>query len=287
MRVAVTGADGFTGVYVLAALAGAGLDCRSLSADLTDPEAIAAEVAQAPFDRLIHLAGEAFVASDEWRRFYEVNQLGTLTLLETVAAAHPGVRCILASSAQVYGPSASGLVDENHPTAPNNHYAFSKLAMEVCARGFADRLEIVTVRPFNYTGRGQQPRYLVPKIVDHFRRRAAVIELGNIDVRRDFGDVRAVADAYVGLVLAEDPPALANIATGTAHSVRELVALASSITGHHAQIRVDPTLVRASDVAELVGNPARLRRALPGWRPRAIEETLAWMLSDPSAPSSP
>ncbi|MBV9932654.1 MAG: GDP-mannose 4,6-dehydratase [Alphaproteobacteria bacterium] len=286
MRVAVTGADGFTGAYLIDALRGAGLESRALAADLTDPAAVAAEVAEAPFDRLIHLAGEAFVAGDDWRRFYAVNQLGTLNLLDAVAAARPGARCILASSAQVYGPAASGLVDESRPPAPDNHYALSKLAMELCARVFADRLEIVVVRPFNYTGRGQQPRYLVPKIVDHFRRHAAAIELGNLDVRRDLGDVRAVADAYVGLALVPAPPRLANIATGTARSVRDVVALASSLTGHTLEIRVNPAFVRAADVPILAGDPTVLRNALPNWRPRPFEETLEWMLAEPAAPSS-
>ena len=279
MRIGLTGADGFTGAYILAQLARQGMECVALSADLTEPEAVAAEVDSKPFDRLIHLAGEAFVASGDWRRFYAVNQLGTLTLLDRLAQCRPGMRCILASSAQVYGPGASGRIAEDYPPRPSNHYAFSKLAMEICADAFADQLEIVVTRPFNYTGVGQQLRYVIPKIVDHFRRRAPRIELGNVEVRRDFGDVRTVAEAYAGLVLADSPPSLVNIATGNDHSIREIVAMAEAVTGHSIAIEVNPAFLRDNEVPVLVGDQCRLKAALPSWQPRPFEETLEWMLA--------
>jgi nucleoside-diphosphate-sugar epimerase len=283
MRIAITGADGLTGRYVQPLLADAGIDCVPLVAELTDPQAVEAEVAAASFDRLIHLAGEAFVASGDWRRFYEVNQLGTIALLDSVARHHPHARCILASSAQVYGVEASGHVDEDRPLDPNNHYALSKAAMELCAHASERSLDIVITRPFNYTGIGQQVRYVVPKIVDHFLRRAPVIELGALDVRRDFGDVRSVAEAYVGLALAEAPPPLVNISTGRDHSIRELIAIASELTAHRLEVEVNPDFLRARDVPLLVGDNHRLRAALPGWTPRPIEETLAWMLNEGAA----
>jgi nucleoside-diphosphate-sugar epimerase len=279
MRVALTGADGFTGAYVQAALEAKGVECLPLRADLTDPAAVDAEVDQRQFDKLIHLAGEAFVASSDWRRFYAVNHIGTLTLLDVLAARRPGTRCILASSAQVYGPDAAGLVTEDHPTRPNNHYALSKLAMEICAQAFADRLEIVVTRPFNYTGVGQQDRYIIPKIVEHFRRHATTIELGNIEVQRDFGDVRSVAEAYAGLVLSEAPPPVVNISTGRAYSIRDILLLAQKITNCHPSVEINAAFVRANDVPLLVGDHRRLSEALPDWRPRPIEETLTWMLS--------
>jgi nucleoside-diphosphate-sugar epimerase len=278
MRVALTGAAGFTGAYVQEALARRGLACISLAADLTDPAAVEAELAGAPFDTLIHLAGEAFAAGEDWRRFYEVNLMGTLTLLGAAAALRPGARCVLASSAQVYGPEAAGRVDEEQPTRPNTHYAFSKLGMETCARAFAGSLDLVITRPFNYTGVGQDVRYVIPKIVDHFRRRAPRIELGNIEVRRDFGDVRSVAEAYVGLALADVPPPLVNIGTGRSHSIGDIVALASRITGHNPELDVNPAFVRPNDVPELLADCGRLAAALPDWRPRDVEDTIAWML---------
>ena len=99
----------------------------------------------------------------------------------------------MASSANVYGNSTLEVLEETAVTQPANGYAVSKLAMEYVAKTYMARLGIVITRPFNYTGVGQEPRYLIPKIVNHFQDRALHIELGNIDVARDFSDVRDIA----------------------------------------------------------------------------------------------
>lgn len=277
MRVAVTGAGGFTGRFVADALARAGAECVALEAELTDRAAVEQAVADTPFDRVIHLAALAFVGVADWQRFYAVNQLGTFHLLDAVARVRPGARCVLASSAQVYGPGAQGLVGEDAATRPSNHYAISKFAMEAGAALWRDRLEIVVTRPFNYTGVGQETQYLIPKIVDHFRRRTPVIELGNLWVKRDFGDVRAVAAGYAGLALAEAPPALVNIATGALHSIDDILGILTELSGHQPEIRVNPAFVRAGDVPVLGGYAGRLRTALPGWVPHDLHDTLTWM----------
>jgi GDP-6-deoxy-D-talose 4-dehydrogenase len=277
MRVAVTGAGGFTGRFVTDALAAQGAEWVALDADLTDGEAVERAVAETPFDRVIHLAARAFVGVADWEGFYQVNQLGTFRLLDEVARARPGARVVMASSAQVYGPGAEGLIAEDAPTRPANHYAVSKLASEWGAPRWADRLEVVVTRPFNYTGVGQGAEYLVPKIVAHFRDRAATIELGNTWVRRDFGDVRSVADAYAGLALAEDAPAVVNLATGRVWSIDDLLDRLEALSGHRPAVRVNPAFVRANDVPVLGGDVSRLRAALPGWEPRELGDTLAWM----------
>lgn len=279
MRVAVTGAGGFTGRFVADALAAAGAECVVLNADLTDAAEVVRAVADTAFDRLIHLAARAFVGVADWRGFYEVNQIGTFTLLDAVARVRPDARVVLASSAQVYGPGAEGLIGEEAPTNPANHYAVSKLAMEQGAALWRDRLDIVVTRPFNYTGVGQETQYLIPKIVEHFRRRALSIELGNTWVKRDFGDVRSVAEAYVGLALADDPPAVVNVATGVVQSVDDILDRLRAISGHRMDVQVNPAFVRAGDVAVLGGATVRLRAALPGWRPRDLTDTLGWMLA--------
>lgn len=277
MRVALTGAEGFTGRFVSAALERAGTEPVILKADLTDADAVDQEVGEKQFDRVIHLAGAAFAGGVDWHAFYMVNQLGTLNLLDAVARLRPGVRCILASSAQVYGPRAEGLICEDAPVSPANHYAISKRAMEQGANLWRSKLEIVITRPFNYSGVGQEIQYLIPKLIDHFRRRADVIELGNTWVKRDFGDVRSVAAAYVGLILAKEAPAVVNICTGTVSSIGYILEQLGSISGHRIDVRVNPAFVRAGDVPVLGGNAARLRAALPNWSPHTITDTLRWM----------
>lgn len=284
MRVAVTGLDGFTGRYVAAILAGLGADPVALDADLTDRDAVESAVAATEFDRLIHLAAIAFAGGDDWRAFYEVNQIGTCTLLDAVARYRPGSRCILASSAQVYGPGAEGMIDEAHGCNPVGHYAISKYAMERAAALYDDRLVIGVARPFNYTGIGQEARYLVPKIVDHFRHRAEAIELGNLFVQRDFGDVRSVADAYCRLALADETPPVVNLGTGALHSIQDIVDILTGMTGHRPELRVNPAFVRPHDVPILGADISLAKQAMPGWAPGKIEHTLDWMLNAPEGP---
>jgi nucleoside-diphosphate-sugar epimerase len=280
MRIALTGASGFTGRFVIEALGDRGIECIPLSVDLADKAAVDAAIADTAFDRLIHLAARAFVNAADWEAFYAVNQIGTYHLLDAVARLRPGTRCIVASSAQVYGPGAEGLVAEDAMTHPANHYAISKLAMEQGSALWRNRLEIVVARPFNYTGVGQGIEYLVPKIVDHFRRGADTIELGNLFVKRDFGDVRSVAEAYAGLALADAPPALVNICTGTVRSIDDILATLGQISGHQIEVRVNPAFVRANDVPVLGGDVRRLRATLPDWQPRDLADTLDWMYRD-------
>lgn len=148
-------------------------DCRRLIGELK-PEFI------------VHLAAISFVAHDDPLEMYNVNVIGTTNLLQAcVDVGHEPRKILIASSANIYG-NAEGVVDEDAPAAPVNHYAASKLAMEHLVRTWFDRLPIVVTRPFNYTGRGQSERFLVPKIVSHFVRRRPFIELGNINVARDF-----------------------------------------------------------------------------------------------------
>jgi len=278
MRVGVTGAAGFTGRYVGEALAARGSVMVPLVADITDAAAIDAEVEASSFDGLLHLAAIAFVGGPDWRNLYTVNQLGTYNLLEAVARHRPGARCILASSAQVYGIQPSGFVREDARPMPTNPYAVSKYAMELGAAHWADKLAISTVRPFNYTGVGQEGQYLIPKIVEHFRARAPVIELGNIDVARDFGDVRAVAAAYAGLVLDTNVDVTVNVCSGKVTRLRDVIAMATEITGHSIEIIVNPAFVRAGDVPVLGGDATLLRSLLPDWSPTPLRDTLAWML---------
>ena len=125
-----------------------------------------------PFDAVIHLAGIAFVAHGLPDDIYNVNLLGTrhlLSALDELGFGQSGV--VLASSANIYGNAEKSPIPETTTPAPANDYAVSKLAMEHMARLFADKLPIVVTRPFNYTGRGQDKKFLIPKIVSHFKPR--------------------------------------------------------------------------------------------------------------------
>ena len=283
MRTLVTGLGGFTGRYLQFELEAHGHTVVGLNSDLTDPDAVAAEIAQVQPEAVVHLAGIAFVGHGNANAFYEVNLIGTRNLLEALAQHAPDVRSILlASSANVYGNRSEGVLSEDATPAPTNDYAVSKLAMEQMARLWVDRLPLFIVRPFNYTGVGQDEKFLIPKIVAHFREKRPVIELGNLDVWREFGDVRSVADTYRKLLEHCPVGETLNICTGQTYSLREVVALCEKITGHSLEIRVNPKFVRANEVRVLTGDNCRLNGVIGDGKSHNLEETLQWMLHEES-----
>lgn len=275
----ITGLDGFTGHYVQSELLKQGYKVVGLSSNLTIADDVANEIEKVQPDAVIHLAGIAFVGHGNANAFYEVNLIGTRNLLEALAQHAPNVQSILlASSANVYGNRSEGVLSEDTIPDPANDYAVSKLAMEQMGHLWSDRLPLFMVRPFNYTGVGQDEKFLIPKIVAHFREKKAIIELGNLEVWREFGDVRAVAEIY-GKLLEHCPAGeTLNICTGQTHSLREVVAMCEKITGHSIEIKVNPQFVRTNEVRELTGDNSRLKKHISDWEIQHLETTLAWML---------
>ena len=286
-RVLVTGCSGFTGRYVGAALTGESyqvIDAEKIGArfDLTQPASIAAVLQEARPDYVVHLAALSFVGHNDATAFYAVNTVGTANLLEEILKAGSKLRrVVIASSANVYGNAQVEPITETTSPAPVNHYAASKLAMEALVRTYAGRLSIVMTRPFNYTGVGQAVNFLVPKMVSHFAQRRPVIELGNLDVVRDFSDVRTVAQAYVRLLKAEVPESVTNLCSGVGRSLRWILEQLAELSGHRIEVRVNPEFVRASEVHRLVGSSSRMEAALAPLPFRDFRDTLAWMLSEP------
>jgi nucleoside-diphosphate-sugar epimerase len=291
-RALITGIQGFTGRYMAAELTAQGCEVVGLGsqpssepnyyqADLTDLVGLSKLLADIQPDIVVHLAALAFVGHGAAEAFYQVNLIGTRNLLEAIAACGKTPESVLlASSANVYGNASEGLLDESTLPAPANDYAVSKLAMEYMASLWFGKLPIIITRPFNYTGVGQADNFLLPKIVKHFREKADKIELGNLDVWRDFSDVRSLVAAYRGLLEAKPLGQFVNVSSGKTHSLREVIDMCRSITGHDLTVEVNPAFVRANEVKTLCGDNSRLKSLVPGWHTPELSETLSWMLAD-------
>ena len=292
-RTLVTGANGFTGNWLTGNLLASGHAVTETVAgqgtpetpsrrwlDITSSEECRRVIDEVRPDYIVHLAAISFVAHNDPLDFYRVNVLGTLNLLQACAdVGHTPRKVLVASSANVYGNVSSEAIDESFPVAPVNHYAASKASMESLVRTWFDRLPLLIVRPFNYTGRGQTANFLVPKIVEHFARREPEISLGNIDVARDFSDVRYVVRAYEALLDSGAVGETVNVCTGQPYTLREILAMASEITGHELQIQVNPACVRQTDVKVLAGSPVKLRKLVPEVEAIGFRDTLQWMLA--------
>ena len=283
MKILLTGADGFTGRPFAAQARAAGHEVVALVADLTDRNALQQQVQQCAPDAVVHLAAISFVGHADDNAFYAVNVVGTTELLAALAALpKPPRQVLLASSANVYGNCEASPITESQPTAPLNHYAMSKLAMEHMARTYADRLPLVITRPFNYTGPGQSPNFVIPKLVHHFARRAPEISLGNLQVEREFNDVQMVCDAYLQLLQHGQPGQTYNVCSGRPYALQFVIDELTRITGHQIQVKGNPAFVRANELHRLCGSPAKLQAWLAAHggtlHPPSLQATLRRML---------
>jgi GDP-6-deoxy-D-talose 4-dehydrogenase len=278
MRVLITGLTGFTGQYMAEELKSHGHEVVGLTANLLDREALYDEIASIRPEAVVHLAAISFVQHEDVNTIYRVNVEGTYNLLCALHQAKLSLKSVLlASSAAVYGNASSGALNEQSPFNPMNDYAVSKVAMEHMARLWFNRLPIFIVRPFNYTGIGQAEHFVIPKIVAHFKRKAAVIELGNLEVWREFNDVREVVAIYRQLLEQAPLHQTLNICTGKTYSLKEVIAQCQKLAHHEIDVKINPAFVRQNEVTLLKGDPALLHQYISEKNDYPLEQTLRWM----------
>jgi len=289
----VTGIRGFTGQYVTSELSRNGYSVFGTClreddadefvsmVDLRDRSAVLEYIATLKPSVVIHLAAISFVGHENVQEIYEMNILGTRNLLEGLAKLETAPdSVVLASSANIYGNSPDDPISESSPVLPQNDYAVSKYAMELMARTWMDELPITIVRPFNYIGRGQSTNFLVPKIVDAIRNNQHEISLGNIDVERDFSDVRTVAWVYGQLAIKPAPGEIFNISSGKAISLTEAFDRICSIAGSKIRIVSTEQLKRSGEVSKLRGDSHKLWKHIGSLPETELDDTFAWMLKE-------
>ena len=308
MRVLITGAMGFAGRHLVACSAGAGATTMGLGrqavdagetpaglsdylvADLLDPKQAERAVRSTAPDRVFHLAAEASVARswEDPAGAILSNLSGTLHLLEAVRRHAPRARVLVACSGEEYGVPQRLPVDEQHPLRPRNPYAVSKASADLAAGFYTEShgLHVVRARAFNHAGPGQSATYVVANFARQIAaaeaasaERSFELQTGNLDVRRDFTDVRDVVRAY-WMALEKAEPGVYNVCSGKSVGVGEILATLAGETALEVKARVDPALLRENEVMEIVGSHDRLTQAT-GWRPeipldRTLRDALAW-----------
>jgi nucleoside-diphosphate-sugar epimerase len=259
LKILLTGATGFTGRHFNNLAKASGHEIVALQANLNDAPALEVEVSQTSPDAVLHLAGKSFVVSNDDLPYYQVHAIGTVNLLNALSKlAKIPHKVVIASSATVYGNYAFERITEDEPAKPMGHYAVSKLATEFLALNFSDRLPIVITRPFTYTGPGQNNQFVIPKIVEHFAKRLPYIELGNLNVEREFNDVRMICAAYLQLLHDGRAGEIYNLCSGQSHTLQSAIQLLTNLTGHSIEIRVNPAFVRKNEVHRMSGNPSKI-----------------------------
>jgi GDP-4-dehydro-6-deoxy-D-mannose reductase len=308
MRVLITGIDGFAGRHLAercaargATVTGAGRraagdsrlapDLEYVECDLLDEDQVDDCVREAAPERVFHLAAEAAVARS-W-----ADPAGTITrnvemsvnLLEAIRHHARSARVLLACSGEEYGEPDRLPIDEEHPLRPRNPYAVSKAAVDLLGGLYqeAHGVHVVRTRAFNHTGPGQSDAY----VVSSFARQIAEAEArsepgaeveivtGNIDVRRDFTDVRDVVAAY-WLALEHADAGVYNVARNAATAVADILASLAAQSQLRVSQRTDPERLRPHDTLEVRASHDKLTQAT-GWQPaipleQTLRDTLDW-----------
>lgn len=292
-RLFITGITGFTGRHLAREASSQGFRCFGLTrnpknqveaaeslvtGDLADPRSLEHAVREIRPDYVVHLAAESFVGHKDYREIYTHNIVGTLNLLDALHTHAPEVRkVLLASSGNIYGNASSLPIEEGFLPMPENDYGVSKVAMELAVRLRMPTLPLVLSRPFNYTGRGQSKQFLIPKIVDAYQQGLRDLELGNLDVKRDFSDVRDVVSAYAKLLLSNARSQVFNVCSGQSTSLMEIIERMNRLAGYEMTITTNPDFVRAGEIKDLYGSEDKLRAVIGEYRRYTLNDTLQWM----------
>jgi GDP-4-dehydro-6-deoxy-D-mannose reductase len=300
VKALITGGRGFVGRHLSDALRTAGHEVEAL--DLAGPpsEVDYHECDIRDFDRLVtflraikpdcvvHLAAWSSVGRSfkNPTRAFEINAQGTVNLLEAIRGLDLKAKVLVVSSAEVYGAvETGGLTGEDNPVAPVSPYALGKACAELSSLyyGGIGGVDIIIVRAFNHTGPGQTDVFALPGFARQIAEaerglREPRLHVGNLDVVRDFTDVRDVVRAYRVLLEGAPPGALYNVCSGRGHKLRELVDKLVSMSSVSMEIVVDRERWRPAEIESLVGDNSQIARDT-GWRPEIpMEKTLEDLL---------
>jgi GDP-4-dehydro-6-deoxy-D-mannose reductase len=315
VKVLVTGAGGFAGRHLLRELlsrgayelAGTVLEDsedawpdESLAGvtwfgmDVTNESSVADVVGEWRPDKVYHLAGQASVGRsfEAPLETWDINATGTLRVLEAMGRLDGDRRrLLLISSAEVYGEvdAKNQPISEDSPIRPITPYGASKAAAEIAAIPMGQNLgiEVVVARSFNHIGPGQDDRFVLPSMAQQLDliwrgEKPPVLNVGNLDVERDFLDVRDAVKGYVLLMEHAQPGNCYNVCTGVAHSLATLVRRLIELSETGASLEFDPARGRPADIPRLVGDSSRLRAL--GWDPgMTLDETLHDLLKEAEA----
>jgi nucleoside-diphosphate-sugar epimerase len=274
-KILITGINGFTGKYLMKYLQEKRYDVYGISNNITendsnilqcsiiDKEELIAVVKKIKPNYIIHLAAISFVQHKDIEEIYNVNVIGTQNLLDASLEIKENLKkIIIASSATVYGNQESTVLSENSCPNPVNHYGISKLSMEFITKTYFNKLPIIITRPFNYTAPGHGEQFVIPKIAKAFINKEANLELGNLNVYREYNSVNFVCDIYYRLMKSETISEIVNIASGKTYSLNEIISLFEEKTNHKPAIKINPNFVRKDEIERLAGDTKKLHEII-------------------------
>lgn len=291
-RILVTGCNGFVARYFVDYFRSnninvefAGVDVSSTCAieglsysqmDLMDMENIKRMLLHYGPTHIAHFASVSSV-SQSWKMPAEsfVNNTNIfLNIVESVRTLGLSPRILSVGSSEQYGNYSRHTmpIKENYQLRPCSPYAIARVAQEMISKLYADSygLEIMMTRSFNHIGPGQRDIFAIPSFIRQMllakREGARTISVGNVDIVRDFLDVRDVVDAYYKILFNGRKGDVYNVCRGVGVSLRDVIRQISEIIDFSPEVVVDPTKIRPTDSQIIIGDPSKLITEL-NWCP--------------------
>lgn len=301
MKTLITGCNGFVGRHAVTALQQAGhevvgcdVSCPPdspvpcLVLDVRHLDSIVQVLEATRPDAILHLGGIAFVPLG-WtdpQLVFSVNTIGTLNLLDAVRQHTPSTRVLVVTSAEVYGSHpAPAPLTEDAPYRPDNIYGVAKAAADHASLLYAahHHLPVMVARPSNHIGAGQSRDFVSSSFADQLAAihagAPALMQVGNLDQRRDFTDVRDVVRAYARILEKGQPGQAYNIASGRMIPVREIFDTLCDIANVHPRVEISPALFRPNE-SRPAYDTSRIQSQM-GWKPELpLRQTLETIYND-------
>ncbi|MFC4599700.1 GDP-mannose 4,6-dehydratase [Cohnella hongkongensis] len=298
MKALITGASGFVGTYMTKILMDHGTEVlgisRSISylngelsnkysCDILDKDGLKGILKKYNPDYIVHLAGPAFIPNclNQPEITYDTIVKGTLNLLEVMRSLELNARMLYVSSADVYGGRSEGILTEKEQVVPANPYSSAKACAELLCRQYymSYGMDIIVARPFNHTGPGQSTDFVCSsfayQVAQMRKRNTHELFTGNIDVQRDFLDVRDVVNAYMQLLQKGKSGEVYNVCSGSAIMIRDIIDILFRLARiSNYQIILDQEKTRQNEIQIRFGDNNKIK-SISNWSQRySIEQTI-------------
>ncbi len=249
---------------------------KTYPADLSRLPAVSFVLEEVEPDYVFHLAAQPLVSlsqRDPWGTL-EPNIRMQLNILEAVAAQCPDCRVLVVGSSEEYGlvRPEDLPVKETTPFRPTSPYAVSKVAQDLLGLQYhlTHGLNTIRVRPFNHIGPRQRLGFVAPDFAQQVAAAEAglqppIVRVGNLDVSRDFSDVRDVVRGYHLAITQGEPGEVYNLGAERAHTVREMLETFLAMSTLSIKVEQDADRLRPADMPMLVSDCTKLRERT-GWR---------------------
>lgn len=257
--------------------------------NLCDRELIKEVIENFKPDYLLHLASISSV-SQSWNYPVEsfVNNTNIfLNIIESIRELGLQTRILSIGSSEEYGnyPADKMPLKEYYKLKPCNPYSVARVSQEMLSKLYADAydMNIIITRSFNHIGPRQRETFVIPSFIKQLlnikKQGGSKIEVGNIEIIRDFLDVRDVVVAYYKLLTEGISGEVYNVCSGVGIKLKEIINIVSEELNITPEIQIDKNRIRPTDNLTIIGDNTKLKKELNWQQKYTLTQTLKDMIS--------